>query len=237
MKEAFWTLVLLVVLAAAAYIAFLYSGAYSVAATDPDPAIVRWSLETARDRFIHDRAAKVDVPPLDTFSEESGLEHYHAMCVTCHGAPGVEPSSIGKGLNPEPPDLVAAATERGVAELFWVIKNGIKMTGMPAFAESHSDDDIWEITAFVRRLPGIAPDAYEEKVAALGLDLYAHDHHKHGHAEGEEGAEHHEDDTQLESLEPGSEDDQNEENQIEPVQDVEEHRQSEDSAQEPTPSG
>jgi len=90
-----------------------------------------------------------------------GFNHYREMCIICHGAPGVKPREAHAGLNPQPP-LLAAKLVKGMspAELFWVIKNGIKMTGMPAWGPTHSDDQIWAIVAFVKQLPTLTAADY-----------------------------------------------------------------------------
>ena len=76
------------------------------------------------------------------------------MCVSCHGAPGVDASEAGDGLNPPAPDLTLPRVQKRTdGELFWLVQNGIRMTGMPAFGTTHKDEEIWKIVAFVRRLP------------------------------------------------------------------------------------
>jgi mono/diheme cytochrome c family protein len=89
------------------------------------------------------------------------------MCVTCHGAPGVDPSEAGQGLNPPAPDLTLAKVQaRSDGELFWIIQNGIRMTGMPAFGPTHKEQAIWRMVAFVRHLPELSKD--EEKALSGG---------------------------------------------------------------------
>ena len=93
----------------------------------------------------------------------TGLAHYRGMCVTCHGAPGVDASDIGVGLNPPAPDLTLAKVQaRTDGELFWLVANGIRMTGMPGFGPTHENEEIWKIVAFLRHLPEIT--AEEEKL-------------------------------------------------------------------------
>jgi mono/diheme cytochrome c family protein len=85
-------------------------------------------------------------------------------------------SAVGKGLRPRAPDLAQAARNWDSGSLFWIVKNGIKMTGMPAFGPTHDDQTIWNIVAFVSRLPDITPEQYrqfEEQTAGSG------DQHEH----------------------------------------------------------
>ena len=143
---------------------FIFSGVYDVAATSEDGGLIEWVLETTRERSVH-RAAEsleIQVPRLDDPRMiRSGLVRYHALCATCHGAPGIQISATGQGLNPFPPELAGEVGEEEPLELFWVIKNGIKMTGMPAYGVTHGDEEIWEIVAFLKRMPQLSPAEYE----------------------------------------------------------------------------
>jgi mono/diheme cytochrome c family protein len=84
-------------------------------------------------------------------------------CAVCHGAPGVPKGDIAEGMYPQPPDLAVAAKQYSDAELFWILKHGIKMTGMPAWAD-HSDAELWATVAFVKKLPGMSEAAYAKFV-------------------------------------------------------------------------
>ncbi len=164
-RLAITTAVAFVVLAVIA-LAFVYSGLYNVAATTPHSGPVRWLLSTAQERSVRFRGGRVgEKPPFDSAMVALGFDHYREMCVECHGAPGVEPGELGRGLNPEPPDLAEEARELGDGELFWVIKHGLKFTGMPGFGPTHADPKIWAIVAFLRRLQDMTPQAYSRMVA------------------------------------------------------------------------
>jgi mono/diheme cytochrome c family protein len=167
-------LVGLVVLLILAALLFVYSGFYNIAADSPDEGLIGWALETTQERSVH-RAyesleGKVTVPRLDDPEMiRTGLVHYHAMCVTCHGAPGVKVSEIGAGLNPSPPELAAEAAEDEPLEFYWIVKHGIKMTGMPSFGVTHSDEEIWAIVAFLQKMPKLSPQEYQAMVRQAGL--------------------------------------------------------------------
>ena len=182
-------------------LAVAYGGFVDVAATSPGSAPVEWFLHTTRESAIHSALDDVEVPPLDDPAKlRNGLVHYHQMCVVCHGAPGVEPAELAQGLNPMPPDLYSVpsreiageggesgeAEEAGeeAAEVFWVVKNGIRMTGMPAFGPTHTDEDLWAITALVQRLPELSAEEYAAMVGNAGLDLEPPGSHGHGEAGG-----------------------------------------------------
>jgi mono/diheme cytochrome c family protein len=163
--------------------ALIYTGAYDVAATSPHLPVTRWLMETARSRSIKAHAAGIEVPPgFDNPANiPTGVEHFAAHCAVCHGAPGVPRGDIGQGLYPAPPDLAETAPLYSGAELFWIVKNGIKMTGMPAWRD-HSDAELWATVAFVKKLPGMS----EQDYARLVMANTAHgDQHRHGG--GDEG--------------------------------------------------
>lgn len=166
-----WTLwiggfIVALVILAALGVAFIYSGIYNVAATYPDSPAAAWALSTTMDRSVRHRAAGIKVPNLnDPAKIRAGLGHYKDDCVVCHGAPGVRMGEVGRALNPKPPKLTEAAGDWKNNELFWIIKNGVRMSGMPAWGVNDSDKDLWETTAFVRQLPKMTPAQYKALAA------------------------------------------------------------------------
>jgi mono/diheme cytochrome c family protein len=165
--------VLVVVLGAGAV---FYTGVYDVAATTPHWPVARTILETARLRSIKAHAAGTAAPPgLDDPAKVLiGVAHYAAHCAVCHGAPGVPRGDIGRGLYPPPPDLAKTTPLYSPAELFWILKHGIKMTGMPAWSD-HSDEELWGTVAFLEKLPGMS----EQDYARLVMASMAHGGHGH----------------------------------------------------------
>jgi mono/diheme cytochrome c family protein len=147
--------------------AVIYVGVYDVAATSPHWRMTSWLLETTRTRSIKAQAAGIAVPPgLDDPGRlVIGVGHYAAHCAVCHGAPGVPRGDIAQGLAPPPPDLAKTAPLYSAAELFWIVKHGIKMTGMPSWSD-HSDDELWATVAFVEKLPGMSEREYASLVVA-----------------------------------------------------------------------
>ena len=90
-------------------------------------------------------------------------------CVNCHGGPGIKWAKFSEGLNPGPPDLKDVVGALSAPELFWVVKNGINMTGMPSFgATGVPDQEIWSIAAFLKRLPGVSDSDFKTWTAASG---------------------------------------------------------------------
>jgi mono/diheme cytochrome c family protein len=155
----------------------IYAGAYNVAADDGHWGLTLWVLEKARTRSIQVRAAGIKVPAdLDDPAKLAmGVEHFAAHCAVCHGAPGVPRGEIAKGMYPAPPDLAHGTTHYSDAELFWILKHGIKMTGMPSWAD-HGDDELWATVAFLKRLgAGMSPAAYGELIRANVMHGMQHD--------------------------------------------------------------
>jgi mono/diheme cytochrome c family protein len=138
------------------------TGAYNVAATSPHSKPVEWVLGATMDRSVAVRAGGLKPPAAAlTAKGKAGLQDFENLCVGCHGAPGFEAGAIGKGLYPSPPELSEAADDLSMAEVYWIISNGLKDTGMPAFKASHKEEDLWLIASFVKRLTGMSAKDYQ----------------------------------------------------------------------------
>lgn len=156
---------LLAVLGGVAALAFFFGGLFNVAANDPDPAIVNWALIHVRQASIGwhatDRApASLDDPAL---VRAGALAYTQSGCTNCHGGRGVKPARFSEGLNPAP-NLKAVVNDLQLQELFWVIKNGIKMTGMPSFGTGDPpvpDQDIWDMVAFLKKLSSVSDQDFD----------------------------------------------------------------------------
>jgi mono/diheme cytochrome c family protein len=167
-------LALLAVLGATGGALFVYAGVYNIAALEQHTAPVYKLMTYALRRSVKAHAADIPVPDLSSMQRiSSGLIHYRSHCLQCHGAPGVPPQAFAIGLRPMPANLAAAAREWSPPELFWVVKHGIKMTGMPAWEYRLHDEEIWDVVAFVEHMPALSPIEYavlEESVT------HAHEH-------------------------------------------------------------
>jgi len=161
---------------------FVWSGAYNVSAKVPHWSITLWFLEKVRDQSISTHSKQI--PTLSSRNPERiniGFRNYHAMCRTCHGAPGYAQTQVAKGLYPKPPEYKSGNVQRwSDAELYWIIDNGIKMTGMPAFGPTHSKDGLWGVVTFVRHLPNLNPKEYQAMVEAAGFKEVGIEDHHHG---------------------------------------------------------
>jgi mono/diheme cytochrome c family protein len=133
-----------------------------VAADDAHSSIVLAALTSIRERSISARASGITVPDLDAPQMvATGARQYAQMCVQCHLAPGKDNSDLRKGLNPQPPNLYTHGVH-DPARAFWVIKHGIKMTGMPAWGSTHDDQALWSMVAFLQRLPKLSSAEFKQ---------------------------------------------------------------------------
>jgi mono/diheme cytochrome c family protein len=169
--------VLLTGLATLVAAGILYSGLINVGADDPHLAPVYALLNMARERSIAIRARGIVVPDLGNEAQiREGAGNYDSMCVGCHLSPGMAPTELSRNLYPAPPSLVRLGVDGDPAKAFWIIKHGIKATGMPAWGKSMADEHIWALVAFIERLPQLDPQSYRALVASSGG-------HRHGGGE------------------------------------------------------
>ena len=146
-----------------------YMGWYEIAADKPHPRSVAWFVEQVRDRSIEVRARGVQVPRLgDETMVRDGASHYQARCAGCHIAPGETDTSFPDAMYPRPPRLTQPM-RLSQAEQFWVIKHGVKMSGMPAWGATQNDQSIWNVVAFLQRLPGMTPEQYRTLLPAAAV--------------------------------------------------------------------
>jgi mono/diheme cytochrome c family protein len=155
---------LVAILCAIAAAVFFLGGFYNVGGTAAEPDIVKRLLAAVRDASV-ERHATGTAPASfnDAATVQAGARAFSQRgCVVCHGGPGADYEKFAEGMHPDPPDLKDIANETSPAELFWVIKNGISMTGMPSFgAIEVPDQEIWSIAAFVKKLPSVSEEDYK----------------------------------------------------------------------------
>ena len=158
---------LLAILVGIASAVYFFGGYYNVAGTAEEPAIVKWALVKVRQASVAQHAK--DSPPtsLDNpATVQAGARAFSERgCVNCHGGPGVNWAKFSEGLRPDPPDLTKVVKEREPRHLFWVVKNGINMTGMPSFgATGMEDPEIWSVVAFLKKLPDVKEEDFKKWV-------------------------------------------------------------------------
>jgi len=183
---------------------FVQSGIFNVAATVKDGPLITWLLHTTMEKSVERRAQDIEVPNIDNNEMIlAGMSDYVEMCAQCHGEPD-EPSGIlTQGLNPAPPDLEHLTEAGTAAEMFWIINNGIRMTGMPAFGNTHQADEIWPVVSFLQSARDITPSEFKRMKSAA--ENYGHhksashmnenSSHEHNHEEANVIHEGHDDDT------------------------------------------
>ncbi|WP_291865545.1 c-type cytochrome [Bradyrhizobium sp.] len=188
-----WTAIIRFILFGLAAIAlggFLlaWSGLYNVAASRGHLAVTNAMLTFGMRSSVRTHALGITAPPLDSQDLSTlGAAHFHSGCAFCHGAPGVPISPIAESMLPSPPNLSTSMREWRDRELFWIVKNGLKYTGMPAWAAQQRDDEVWALVAFLRRLPALDAAAYRE-LALGGLSVPAQSGDEIATTEGTSGA-------------------------------------------------
>jgi mono/diheme cytochrome c family protein len=149
----------------------IYLGLYNIAADEPHTPLVHSILERLRDQSIRAHAQGI-TPPNDLASAQRvsvGAGLYTEMCSGCHLGPGVEKSEMSQGLYPQAPEL-ALPQDLTPGQQFWIIKHGVKLSAMPAWGKTHPDPLIWDMVAFVRKLPGMTPAQYKAIIASAPAD-------------------------------------------------------------------
>ena len=145
-----------------------WSGIYNIAASKGHWKIVEWALKFGMQNSVELRARSVpQPPPLDNPDLYIlGAGHFHRACAACHGAPGMPPDLTVRNALPPPPDLAHSAEEWTDRQLFWIVKHGIKYTGMPAWVAQDRDDEVWAVVAFLKRYRQLDDKTY--RAMALG---------------------------------------------------------------------
>ncbi len=157
------TIAALAILGVVGAAGFIWVGFYNVGATRQHLQPVYSVLEFAMHRSVRLHALNIDTPPLeDEAMVRRGATCFDANCVQCHGAPGVAQDDIGKSMQPLPGPLVDATQNFHPRELYWITRHGIRLSGMPAWEFRLTDGEIWDVVAFLRRLPMLTPQAYAE---------------------------------------------------------------------------
>ena len=150
-------------LAAAAIV--VLSGAIPLNASGGHWAITNWLLDFAKRRSMATHSIGITVPRLDDPRQvQAGAARYEVGCRSCHGAPGWPAPALPAHMTPHPPNLQQQVARWDAAELFTMVRHGIKFTGMPAWPAPTRDDEVWEIVAFLRILPNLDRTAYARMV-------------------------------------------------------------------------
>ncbi len=145
------------------------SGLVPIAASSGHWPITEWFLHFAMKRSVVTHSLFLDAPPLDDPALVlKGATHYHTGCRSCHGSPEQPHPVIAQGMKPPPPYLAERIAEWNAEQLFYVVKHGMKFTGMPAWPAQQRDDEVWAVVAFLQKFGAL--DAAEYRRLALGED-------------------------------------------------------------------
>lgn len=162
MRRSNWILMVVVIVVGiliAAAVSILHGG---LSARATPTALEIFLARNARHLAIPSKARAMANPVADsTDVQQDARRHFADHCATCHANDGSGDAEIGKGLYPKPPDLREARTQDlSDGELFWIIQNGVRFTGMPAFGSEseHDTEDSWKLVRFIRHLPKLTQE-------------------------------------------------------------------------------
>jgi cytochrome c553/cytochrome c5 len=157
----------LLLLAALGVLGFLgaASGVIPIKASSGHWAITGWFLDFSKRRSVATHTTRLKTPPLDDARLVlKGAGHYEVGCAACHGSPKLQTPRIAQAMTPPPPYLPPRINRWEPEELFYIVKHGIKFTGMPAWPAQQRDDEVWAVVAFLRALPELDEGEYRRLV-------------------------------------------------------------------------
>lgn len=158
-------------IAAIGAVLVVWLGLFNVSARSGHLPGVSWVLHTTFRNAVELRAPPAEaVPDLsDPDLVALGARHYDGACRTCHAGPDEGRTATMLSMLPAPPPIKEAVADWEPRHLFWIVKHGVKMSGMPAWPTRTRDDDVWPVVAFLTRVPEMTLAEYEELVAPPDL--------------------------------------------------------------------
>ena len=163
-RAALYVTALLIVAGAGGFLVAVL-GIVPIKASSGHWAITRWLLNFSSERSVATHSRGIVVPPLDKPGLVlKGAGTYDLNCRACHGSPSLQAPRVAASMTPNPPYLPPVVPEWEDAELFYVVKHGMKFTGMPAWPAQQRDDEVWAMVAFLRTFPGLDAEAYDRLV-------------------------------------------------------------------------
>lgn len=143
--------------------AFVKSGVFNVGATSPHTKFTEWITHETMIHSVRRNAGRLGTPaPFTPAQIVAGFCAYETHCVACHGAAAVARQQWVTGMEPAPPYLLDVQQRFTAPQLFWIVKNGIKMTGMPSWRSAMSDAEIWSVVAWIEASAKLPPQTYVE---------------------------------------------------------------------------
>lgn len=155
----------------------MWTGAYDFASSAKHPGVVRSAIDRTFRNWVESGASELSAPNFSQQQLREGAREFMEYCVHCHGAPGEKAAEWSTGMSPNPPEIAHIAEEWTPEQIFFIVKNGIRMSGMPPFGDTESDQTIWNIAGFVKQIPALGPEGYRRLREELG-----------GHSHGSQGA-------------------------------------------------
>jgi cytochrome c553 len=150
----------------------VYAGIYNVSARVGHLPPTAWLLHFAMRKSARTHALGIDVPPLeDERMIVRGATYFSVGCAACHGEPGNPHTPVVNEMTPQAPSLAPMIKSWKTRELFWIVDNGIKYTGMPAWATGTRPDEVWSMVAFLLKLPDLDTETYRKLAYEPGPDL------------------------------------------------------------------
>lgn len=142
------------------------SGVIPIKASGGHWRVTSWLLDFSKRRSVKTHTLGIASPPLDDRRMIlRGAGHYDLGCAPCHGSPKLEYPRIAQAMTPAPPQLSPRIYRWDPEELFYIVKHGIKFTGMPAWPAPNRDDEVWSVVAFLRTMPSLSPEQYRQVVS------------------------------------------------------------------------
>ena len=158
-------LIAFALLAVTAVALVVISGIISIKASSGHLPITAWFLDLTKRRSVATRSMGITVLPIDDPALVlKGANHYELGCRPCHGSPVSSPPTIPSRMTPHPPNLQQQVSRWKPRELFYIVKHGIKFTGMPAWPSHQREDEVWAVVAFLRALPQMDAGTYAQLI-------------------------------------------------------------------------
>ena len=152
------------------------SGLMPLRASSGHWAVTRWLLVFSKERSIVTHSALIDAPPLDERARRvRGAAHYDRGCSPCHGSVLGRIPRVAEAMLPPPPYLPPRVSRWSPEQLFYIVKHGLKFTGMPAWPAAGRDDEVWDVVAFLQALPGMNGSEYRRLASGATSPRMAED--------------------------------------------------------------
>ena len=163
-----WILGLATALACAAVVGgcAMFGGFYDTSANTQHSKLAAWAIHETMIHSVQRHASDLTSLPT-TASFWSGARNYEAHCIACHGGPGVDRAPWVRGMIPTPPFLIDASSRWSRKQLYYIVHDGVKMTGMPAWGVVESDQQVSDVVAFLQVMPKLTPEQFQRTMAKV----------------------------------------------------------------------